>query len=397
MAKTEVIKESQQENQPVPPPAPPVEVLSPTKVIPTSAVISLAETQKPFAGPRSMVARSFLTTLEPIQERPAKPVADQVNDEDNDDNEDGVIVQNYNPRLQGPQGGSEKANAISGFADHSAVNDIVSTSFKRQTLLKQGEHHMLDLVNAATNPVTPGHEKTKSVSFSQINQTIDADNTIRKSSVSVAIVKTPVVVDEKKDYLPTPTPAMNIPSVAPTNDEETTVSPPQAVNLPAGNSTNGPNNSSMVPPSIAIPSSKVNVSNIHLEIASLANSVSHHNPTRVLAASARQSLGSVRSLLGAPSTISQMSEDGDTDSQQELTDKAVIVIKRVMDKLTGLDFPNENSSTIPTQTPNATPNTHENQQQQQALQVAEQVDRLIREAISNENLSQSFFGWCPFW
>jgi FKBP12-rapamycin complex-associated protein len=66
------------------------------------------------------------------------------------------------------------------------------------------------------------------------------------------------------------------------------------------------------------------------------------------------------------------------DLQQELTEKAVIVIRRVMDKLTGLDFADSTG-------------------QQHALEVAEQVDRLIREATSNENLSQSFFGWCPFW
>jgi FKBP12-rapamycin complex-associated protein len=29
--------------------------------------------------------------------------------------------------------------------------------------------------------------------------------------------------------------------------------------------------------------------------------------------------------------------------------------------------------------------------------VDEQVDRLIHEAMSVENLSQLFVGWCPFW
>ena len=74
------------------------------------------------------------------------------------------------------------------------------------------------------------------------------------------------------------------------------------------------------------------------------------------------------------------------DLQQELIEKAVIVIRRVMDKLTGLDFADT------TQTGGLS-----SQQQQQALEVPDQVDRLIREATSNENLSQSFFGWCPFW
>jgi len=33
----------------------------------------------------------------------------------------------------------------------------------------------------------------------------------------------------------------------------------------------------------------------------------------------------------------------------------------------------------------------------QALDVPEQVDRLIIQAMANENLCLSFLGWCPFW
>jgi serine/threonine-protein kinase mTOR len=57
-----------------------------------------------------------------------------------------------------------------------------------------------------------------------------------------------------------------------------------------------------------------------------------------------------------------------------LNEKAVAVIRRVQDKLTGLDFGND-----------------------QPLAVAEQVERLIRQATSHENLCQCFIGWCPFW
>ncbi|EDR25539.1 fkbp-rapamycin associated protein, putative [Entamoeba dispar SAW760] len=53
--------------------------------------------------------------------------------------------------------------------------------------------------------------------------------------------------------------------------------------------------------------------------------------------------------------------------------KAVSVMRRVLEKLTGKDFGNEE------------------------LNVHDQVDRLIREATSNENLSQSYQGWCPYW
>jgi hypothetical protein len=66
------------------------------------------------------------------------------------------------------------------------------------------------------------------------------------------------------------------------------------------------------------------------------------------------------------------------NGQKALSDKAVIVIRRVLDKLTGLDF-NDNKNKIV------------------ALDVPDQVDRLINEATSNENLSLNFFGWCPFW
>mmetsp|Transcript_5231 Transcript_5231/g.11845 ORF Transcript_5231/g.11845 Transcript_5231/m.11845 type:complete len:106 (+) Transcript_5231:2-319(+) len=89
------------------------------------------------------------------------------------------------------------------------------------------------------------------------------------------------------------------------------------------------------------------------------------------------------------------------DLQQELIEKALVVIRRVMDKLTGLDFAEHS----PEGGENNAPTSLRQQQAQRqfstthllALEVSDQVDRLIREATSNENLSQSFFGWCPFW
>jgi len=50
------------------------------------------------------------------------------------------------------------------------------------------------------------------------------------------------------------------------------------------------------------------------------------------------------------------------------------LINRINQKLTGLDF-NNNSP----------------------LTVKEQIDKLINQATSDENLSQSYLGWCPFW
>jgi hypothetical protein len=71
------------------------------------------------------------------------------------------------------------------------------------------------------------------------------------------------------------------------------------------------------------------------------------------------------------------------DRQYALREKAVVVINRVRDKLTGLDFSDND---------NVSPN-----QPALALDVEQQVDKLILQATSNENLCLSFIGWCPFW
>jgi len=57
-----------------------------------------------------------------------------------------------------------------------------------------------------------------------------------------------------------------------------------------------------------------------------------------------------------------------------LNKKALAVINRVRDKLTGRDF-----------------------EAHLTLDVAEQVDLLIKQATSHENLCQCYIGWCPFW
>ena len=59
---------------------------------------------------------------------------------------------------------------------------------------------------------------------------------------------------------------------------------------------------------------------------------------------------------------------------EEMNKKALDIIHRVRDKLTGRDFSRD-----------------------ETLDVAEQVDRLIEQATDNLNLCQSYIGWCPFW
>ena len=64
------------------------------------------------------------------------------------------------------------------------------------------------------------------------------------------------------------------------------------------------------------------------------------------------------------------------EAEEELfNERGILVIQRVSDKLTGLDF---DGGAVP-------------------LDIKEQIDRLIKQATSNENLCTCFFGWCPFW
>eukprot|EP00045_Choanoeca_perplexa_P018278 m.285189 g.285189 ORF g.285189 m.285189 type:complete len:2476 (+) comp17770_c0_seq3:155-7582(+) len=62
---------------------------------------------------------------------------------------------------------------------------------------------------------------------------------------------------------------------------------------------------------------------------------------------------------------------------EEPNEKAMEVIERVKDKLSGTDFP-------------ATAGD-------MAMDVSSQVTRLIRDATMHENLCQHYTGWCPFW
>ena len=59
---------------------------------------------------------------------------------------------------------------------------------------------------------------------------------------------------------------------------------------------------------------------------------------------------------------------------EAVSKKALAIITRVREKLTGRDFPQEENVTIP-----------------------RQVELLIQQATNNENLCQCYIGWCPFW
>jgi FKBP12-rapamycin complex-associated protein len=53
---------------------------------------------------------------------------------------------------------------------------------------------------------------------------------------------------------------------------------------------------------------------------------------------------------------------------------AQILINRITQKLTGMDFNND-----------------------KPFDIKEQINILINQATSNENLAQSYLGWYPFW
>lgn len=68
------------------------------------------------------------------------------------------------------------------------------------------------------------------------------------------------------------------------------------------------------------------------------------------------------------------------DATEALNERAVTVMRRMGDKLTGRDFHIEG---------------HSHPQEFDTVQV--QVQRLIRQATSHEHLSQGYVGWCSFW
>lgn len=110
--------------------------------------------------------------------------------------------------------------------------------------------------------------------------------------------------------------------------------------------------------------------NAHLELITLSNSTLARPSIDSLAFSStkRYSTGSVAGSIYPDGIANNVTLEG------ELTEKAVSVVHRVMDKLIGLDFENKT-----------------------ALEISEQIDRLIQQATSTENLSACFSGWCAFW
>jgi FKBP12-rapamycin complex-associated protein len=64
----------------------------------------------------------------------------------------------------------------------------------------------------------------------------------------------------------------------------------------------------------------------------------------------------------------------EAEAGEQLNERAITVIARISNKLTGRDFNPE-----------------------EELKTVQQVELLIRQATNQENLAQSYVGWCPFW
>jgi len=70
----------------------------------------------------------------------------------------------------------------------------------------------------------------------------------------------------------------------------------------------------------------------------------------------------------------RLADDDENTKPEALNKKALQIVKRVKDKLTGCDFNSDES-----------------------IDVKRQVDLLVKQATSHENLCQCYIGWCPFW
>nr|XP_027112687.1 serine/threonine-protein kinase TOR [Coffea arabica] len=88
------------------------------------------------------------------------------------------------------------------------------------------------------------------------------------------------------------------------------------------------------------------------------------------------------------------------DANEVLNERAVVVMARMSNKLTGRDFstcsPVSNSS-IQHALDHSTLISGDTREPEHGLSVKLQVQKLILQATSHENLCQNYVGWCPFW
>lgn len=88
------------------------------------------------------------------------------------------------------------------------------------------------------------------------------------------------------------------------------------------------------------------------------------------------------------------------DANEVLNERAVAVMTRMKNKLTGRDFspaPSFGGSIANNSTIADRSGLGNDRDSESGLSVTVQVQKLIDQAMSHENLCQSYVGWCPFW
>ncbi|CAA2983774.1 serine threonine- kinase TOR isoform X1 [Olea europaea subsp. europaea] len=88
------------------------------------------------------------------------------------------------------------------------------------------------------------------------------------------------------------------------------------------------------------------------------------------------------------------------DANEVLNERAVVVMARMSNKLTGRDFSpcsSLPSTSIQHSLDHSTLISGDTREADHGLSVKLQVQKLILQATSHENLCQNYVGWCPFW
>lgn len=85
------------------------------------------------------------------------------------------------------------------------------------------------------------------------------------------------------------------------------------------------------------------------------------------------------------------------DANEVLNERAVVVMARMSNKLTGRDFSSIPSSSIQHSLEHSALISGDTHEADHGLSVKLQVQKLILQAMSHENLCQNYVGWCPFW
>ncbi|KAJ6751102.1 hypothetical protein OIU85_001610 [Salix viminalis] len=87
------------------------------------------------------------------------------------------------------------------------------------------------------------------------------------------------------------------------------------------------------------------------------------------------------------------------DANEVLNERAVAVMARMSNKLTGRDFSTSSStaSSIQHAVDHSSLISGDTREVDHGLSVKLQVQKLIIQATSHENLCQNYVGWCPFW